>query len=148
MRWPHLNHPLGYHRRVWDRCRLLLEAESYQPLVLVTPEDGALDARQVRQHEFRLPRGTVVWGWAAYSSDPAGFEIELAEPEFNWLNRSARNNALATGPDSADITFPLHLLPAPRPIVSGRLIVTLRSRSDAAQEAQLAIYAALTEATA
>jgi hypothetical protein len=148
MRWPQFNQPLCYHRRVWDRARLLVEAESYHPLVLVTPEDGKLDARQVRQHEFRVPRGTVVWGWAAYSSDPQGFEIELAEPDFAWLNRSARHDALATGPDSSGITFPLHLLPAPRPIVSGRLLVTLRSRSDSAQEAQLAIYAAATEATA
>ncbi|MCS7261029.1 MAG: hypothetical protein NZ765_09635 [Anaerolineae bacterium] len=147
-RWPQFRHPLGYHRRVWDQGRLLLDAETYSPVVLVTPEDGLLGPRQVRQHEFRLPPATQVWGFAAYASDPDGFEVEISEPEFNWLNQSIRWDALAAGPTPPQgIKFPLHLLPAPRPVTAGRLIVTLRSRTDNPQQAQLAIYAAITEAT-
>lgn len=149
VRWPQFRHTLGYHRRVWDQARLLLAAETYHPVILVTPEDGQLGARQVRQHEFRLPAGAQVWAFSAYASDPAGFDVEIGEPEFGWLNQAIRWDALAAGPQTPEgISFPLHLLPAPRPVTSNRLIVTLRSRSDLSQQAQLAIYAALTEASA
>lgn len=111
-----------YQRRAVEQLRQVAEAAGYQVHAYPLPgsTNDQIPAGAPIEIRLSLPVGSYVYGFTGYSSQAAGFEVQIVDLRVNAALFSApvrMENVTGQAASPEGVQTPLFLLPAPRIVI-------------------------------
>lgn len=147
---PLFRHLAGRASRYWsrtlERVAPLAGLADYEARAYVIPGPGndTLAVNGAITYRLSIPAGSYIIGAAAYSSQAAGFTVNLIDQRHNaaYYQRAVKHaNAAGPGSTAEGPSIPLSVWPAPRLVLEpGELKIDIKNQAAAANTVELVLY--------
>lgn len=139
--------PCRYYPRAFEAGRLVREADSYEPVLIVLPDaaSAALAAGATYEARISLPAESYILGFSATNTRTAGFELQIIDLGTGapLLSRPVKYQNLTGQGTTSGITNPVFYLAKPRLLLEPAVLsVKIRNLDTSnANTVQLVIHA-------